>query len=77
VGLLTRALEKQKDPTMYDHLGDVYAKLGKTKEAVEQWQSSVKEYAAGNQAETDPEEMAKVREKLHSAEAKLAQGKQQ
>ncbi len=74
VGLLTRALEKQKDPTMYDHLGDVYSKLGKTKEAVEQWQASVNEYNHGNQSETDPDEMTKVRDKLRAAEAQLAKG---
>ena len=44
--LLIRALEKIKDPTVHDHLGDVYFKEGKTPEAVAQWQASLKEYKA-------------------------------
>ena len=71
-GLLTRALEKMKDPTVHDHLGDVYFKEGKTSEAVAQWQASVKEYKDGDQADTDASEMAKVTQKLQSAQAQLA-----
>jgi tetratricopeptide (TPR) repeat protein len=72
-GLLVRALQKMKDPTVHDHLGDVYAKQGKTREAVAQWEAAVKEYQSGNKEDTDAEEMAKVAKKLQSAEAQLAQ----
>jgi hypothetical protein len=61
-----------KDPTVHDHLGDVYFKEGKTPEAVAQWQASVKEYKDGDQADTDASEMAKVTQKLQSAQAQLA-----
>jgi tetratricopeptide (TPR) repeat protein len=71
-GLLVRALQKQPDPTVHDHLGDVYAKLGKTKEAVAQWQASLKEFQTGAPSENDPEEVAKVTKKLDDAQAKLA-----
>jgi tetratricopeptide (TPR) repeat protein len=70
--LLLRALENTKDPTVHDHLGDVYFKEGKTKDAAAQWQASLKEYNAGNQDEADPEEMAKVTQKLQTAQAQLA-----
>jgi tetratricopeptide (TPR) repeat protein len=70
--LLIRALEKIKDPTVHDHLGDVYFKEGKTPEAVAQWQASIKEYKEGNQADVEPSEMAKVTQKLQSAQAQLA-----
>ncbi len=70
--LLVRALEQTKDPTVHDHLGDVYLKEGKTRDAVTQWQASLKEYNAGSQADADPEEMAKVTQKLQSAQAQLA-----
>jgi tetratricopeptide (TPR) repeat protein len=70
--LLVGALEKTKDPTVHDHLGDVYFKEGKTKEAVTQWQASLKEYNAGGQDDMDPEEMAKVTQKLQNAQAQLA-----
>ena len=71
-GLLIRALQKQPDPTVHDHLGDVYAKLGKTKEAVAQWQLSLKEFQTGAPADNDPAEVAKVSKKLDDAQAKLA-----
>jgi tetratricopeptide (TPR) repeat protein len=72
-GLLERALEKIKtDPTVHDHLGDVYIKLGKTKEAITQWQASLKGFESGSQAEVDPDEMASVSRKLENARVKLA-----
>ncbi|HWD00701.1 MAG TPA: tetratricopeptide repeat protein [Candidatus Sulfopaludibacter sp.] len=71
-GVLVRALQKQQDPTVHDHLGDVYAKLGKTKEAVAQWQASLKEFQKAAPSENDPEEVAKVTKKLDDAQAKLA-----
>jgi len=75
-GLLQRALDKiGQDPTVHAHLGDVYFKLGKTREAITQWQSSVREYQNASQAETDPEELAKVKQKLDEAQVRLAQEK--
>ncbi len=70
--LLIRALEKSKDATIHDHLGDVYFKEGKTPEAVAQWQASLKVYKASSPADSDPEEMAKVTQKLQTAQAQLA-----
>jgi Tfp pilus assembly protein PilF len=72
-GLLVRAVERVgPDPTVHDHLGDVYAKLGKTKEAITQWQSSVKDFHSPAGLDTEPEEMAKVTKKLDAARVKLA-----
>jgi tetratricopeptide (TPR) repeat protein len=71
-GLLERALERMPDPTVHDHLGDVYLKLGKTKEAIAQWQDSLREFQKGTRQEADPEEMASVNRKLDEAQAKLA-----
>ena len=61
-----------QDATVHDHLGDVYLKLGKTKEAIAQWQDSLREFQAAAQQEADPEEMASVNRKLDDAQAKLA-----
>jgi tetratricopeptide (TPR) repeat protein len=69
--LLMRAVEQTKDPTVHDHLGDVYFKEGKTREAVAQWQIAVKESNAGN-SDMEPEQLAKVNQKLQSAQAQLA-----
>ena len=60
-----------KDPTIHDHLGDVYFKEGKLKEAIAQWQSSLQE-ASSSASQMEPEEVAKVQKKLDSARVKLA-----
>jgi tetratricopeptide (TPR) repeat protein len=71
--VLIKAVEKTgEDPTVHDHLGDVYFKLGKTKEAISQWQLSVKGLQAGTQADADPDELAKVSQKLDAARVRLA-----
>jgi tetratricopeptide (TPR) repeat protein len=72
-GLLLQALDHiGQDPTVHDHLGDVYFKLGKTKDAITQWQASLKEFQAGSQSDSDPEEIASVGKKLESARVRLA-----
>ena len=71
--LLLRALDKiGSDPTVHDHLGDVYFKQGKTRDAIIQWQASLKEWESSSQAEADPAEIAKVAKKLEGAKVKLA-----
>jgi len=76
VGYLQKALQiptVAKDPTVHDHLGDVYFKQGKIREAIAQWQSSLKEYEAGvSQSDADPEEMAQVGKKLEDARVRVA-----
>lgn len=70
---LKRALERtSKDPTVHDHLGDVYAKLGKTKEAVTEWQRAIQEWQATPQSEQDGQEIAKIQKKLENAKLRLA-----
>jgi tetratricopeptide (TPR) repeat protein len=70
---LQRALQKiLKDPTVHDHLGDVYFKQGKIREAVAQWQNSLKEYEASTQSDVDPTEMANISKKLESARVRMA-----
>jgi hypothetical protein len=58
---------------VHDHLGDVYFKQGKIREAIAQWQSSVKEYEANSsQSDVDPGDMAKVSKKLEGARVRVA-----
>ena len=72
--LLVNALAKiGKDPTVHDHLGDVYFKLGKTKDAITQWQASLAEYHASPDPDIDPGEIATISKKLESAKVRLAQ----
>jgi len=41
LGFLERALVQEKDPAIYDHIGDVYDKLGQADRAVEMWREAV------------------------------------
>ncbi|HJZ98328.1 MAG TPA: tetratricopeptide repeat protein [Candidatus Solibacter sp.] len=71
--LLVRAIDRiGQDPTVHDHLADVYLKLGKTKEAISQWQASLKDFQSPAGADSDPEDIAKVNRKLDAARVKLA-----
>lgn len=45
--------EGADDPTVWDHLGDVYAKLGQTGKAKEIWTKSLKLYNAGARPKSD------------------------
>ncbi len=71
---LRQALEKMgNDPTVHDHLGDVLMKEGKVKEAIAQWQASVKSYdESPGASDTDPADMAKVQRKLEDARVRVA-----
>jgi tetratricopeptide (TPR) repeat protein len=60
------------DPSVHDHLGDLYEKTGRIHLAAEQWQISVDEYAKSNTADVEPGDVAKVQKKLEGARVKLA-----
>ncbi len=60
------------DPTVHDHLGDLYEKTGRLKQAATQWELSLNEYARTVQADMDNGEVAKVQKKLDSARVRLA-----
>ena len=70
---LRQAMEfMSRDATVHDHLAEVYLREGKIKEAVAQWQSSVKEWQTSSPSEMDHSEMAKVQKKLDEAKVRLA-----
>jgi len=70
---LRKAVESQpRDPTMHDHLGDVLMKASKVREAIAQWEISVKEWNSSSPADLEPAELAKVKTKLENAKVKLA-----
>lgn len=60
------------DPTVHDHLGEVYEKTGNLKLAVAQWERSMTEYARSLPADVDPADVAKLQHKLENARVKLA-----
>jgi tetratricopeptide (TPR) repeat protein len=60
------------DPTVHDHLGEVYEKTGNLKMAVAQWERSMTEYSRSLPADADPTDVSKVQHKLENARVKLA-----
>jgi tetratricopeptide (TPR) repeat protein len=62
----------QSDPTVHEHMGDLYEKTGRIRQAAEQWQLSITEYSKSASADVDPGDVAKVQKKLEGARVKLA-----
>ncbi len=60
------------DPTVQEHLGDLYQKTGRLKLAAAHWERSVAEWNKTVAPEVDQEELAKVQKKLESAKVRLA-----
>ncbi len=60
------------DPTVQDHLGDLYQKTGRLKLAAAHWERALLEWNRTVTAEVDTADVAKVQKKLESAKVKLA-----
>ena len=70
---LTRAIARgASDPTVHDHLGDVYEKTGRLKLAAAQWELSLNEFARTVEADVETGDVSKVQKKLDSARVRLA-----
>lgn len=70
---LQRAIARgANDPTVHDHLGDVYEKTGRLKQAAAQWELSLNEFAHTAPADMDAGDVGKVQKKLDSARVRLA-----
>jgi tetratricopeptide (TPR) repeat protein len=60
------------DPTVQDHLGDLYQKTGRLKLAAAHWERALAEWNKTVAAEVDQNDVARVQKKLESAKMKLA-----
>jgi len=70
---LRQAVERDRsDPTVHDHLGDLYEKTGRIRLAAAQWELSLAQFAKSAPADVEPAEVAKVQKKLQTAQVKLA-----
>ncbi|MDR3745521.1 MAG: tetratricopeptide repeat protein [Acidobacteriaceae bacterium] len=70
---LHKAIERiSTDPSVHDHLGQLYEKTGRLKLAVAQWERSMAEYAHSLAADAEPEDVQKVQHRLESTRVKLA-----
>ncbi|MBV8820149.1 MAG: tetratricopeptide repeat protein, partial [Acidobacteriaceae bacterium] len=71
---LMKAIERiGTDPTVHDHLGDVYEKTGRTRLAAAQWERSLDEYKRSAAADVEPSDVDKLQHKLESAKVRLAE----
>ena len=66
------AVHMSSDPTVQEHLGDLYQKTGRLKLAAVHWDRAVQEWNRTVPAEQDGEAFAKVQQKLDAAKVKLA-----
>jgi tetratricopeptide (TPR) repeat protein len=70
---LRKASERNSsDPTVHDHLGELYEKTGRLKLAAAQWEESLNEYGRTIAADADPGDVSRVQKKLDSARVRLA-----
>jgi tetratricopeptide (TPR) repeat protein len=61
-----------RDPTVHDHLAEVYFREGKVREAIAQWQSSLREWQTGPPGDLDHSEVARIQKRLEDAKVRLA-----
>lgn len=70
---LRKAVAKTpSDPTVHDHMAQVLMAESKVQEAIQQWQTSLKNWDAGAPADLEPAEVAKVKSNLANAQSRLA-----
>jgi len=60
------------DPTVQEHLGDLYQKTGRLRLAAAHWERAIDEWNKTVTPEVDNDEMAKVQQKLDAAKVRLA-----
>jgi tetratricopeptide (TPR) repeat protein len=70
--LLKASQHMGTDPTVQQHLGDLYQKTGRLKLAAVHWERAIQEWNRTIAAEVDAVELAKVQKELESAKIKLA-----
>jgi tetratricopeptide (TPR) repeat protein len=71
---LTKAsLHMNSDPTVQDHLGDLYQKTGRLKLAAAHWERAVEEWNKTVSSEVDTDLLVATQKKLDAAKVRLAQ----
>jgi tetratricopeptide (TPR) repeat protein len=68
-----KALERQPtDPSLHDHLAQLYEKTSRLKLAAAQWDLALHEYQKSNPVDYEPGDMERVEKHLESARVRLA-----
>jgi len=70
--LVKASQKKPADPTIKDHLADLYIKTNRTKDAMREWSTALSEWEKSLPGDTDPVDVAKVQKKLEDAKVRLA-----
>lgn len=70
---LRTAVERSyDDPTIHDHLADLYQKTGRLRQAIAHWERALDGFNRSLAADAEPTDVAKVQKKLEAAKVKLA-----
>ncbi|MBV9438251.1 MAG: tetratricopeptide repeat protein, partial [Acidobacteria bacterium] len=71
--MLHKAMDHNaNDPTVHDHMGEVYAKTGRLKLAAAQWERALEEWNRSLPADVESNDVARVQKQLESTKVKLA-----
>jgi tetratricopeptide (TPR) repeat protein len=65
----------RNDPTIHEHLGDLYLHMGKPALAQEEWERALKEWPHAVSSDFDAEQAAKLRKQLDELRARMAHDK--
>jgi tetratricopeptide (TPR) repeat protein len=70
---LRKAMDhNNNDPTVHDHMGEVYAKTGRLKLAAAQWERALEEWNRSLPADVETNDVARVQKQLESTKMRLA-----
>jgi hypothetical protein len=64
---------RKADATIHSHLGDLYAKMGRSDLAAAEWEKSLNEWRRSLPADVEPEKVAELEKKLSQSKRRLAQ----
>ena len=70
--LLKASQRSSQDATVHEHLGDVYEKTDRLKQAASQWEESLRLYSKTDPGDAEPGEGSRLQKKLDTARVKLA-----
>jgi tetratricopeptide (TPR) repeat protein len=60
------------DPTIHEHLGRLYLRMGKKAQAQEEWERALKEWPSATSSDFDAEQAAKLQKELDDLKLRLA-----
>ena len=70
--LVKASQRNSQEATVHEHLGDLYEKTDRLKQAASQWEESLRLYAKTDPGDAEPGEGPRLQKKLDSARVKLA-----